>query len=199
MENVRKGLGARDLITTGIFTALFYIVDFVFAMVLSGLQLLVMFISSAAALAGGVIFLYLAVKVKKFGAVTIMSFLIGVIMFLMGHFWPYLVFGAVFGLLADFLCGRGAYKDFWWNAAGYAVFIIGFTLGAYTPMLIFSDDFVTTRTRMGMPAEYIQQILDFTHGPLVIAGFGSAAICAIAGAFIGRLLLRKHFEKAGIV
>jgi energy-coupling factor transport system substrate-specific component len=199
MGDSKKGLGARDLITTGIFTALYFIVVFVFAMVFSGLPVLTMFITSADALAAGVIFLYLAVKVGKFGAVTIMSFLIGAIMFLAGHFWPCLIFGALFGAAADFLCGRGNYKNFWWNAAGYAVFILGLTLDGYTPMLIFSGAFVATRTQMGMSPEYIQQVLDFTHGPLMIASFGAAAVCAVLGALIGRLLLRKHFEKAGMV
>ncbi|MDR0642658.1 MAG: MptD family putative ECF transporter S component [Treponema sp.] len=195
----KKGLRAKDLITTGIFTALFFIVVFVFAMVFSGLPVLTMFITAADALVAGIIFLYLAVKVGKFGAVTIMSFLIGVIMFLAGHFWPCVIFGTVFGLAADFLCGRGAYKSFWWNAAGYVVFILGLTLDGYTPMLIFSDAFVATRTQMGMSPEYIQQVLDFTHGPLMIASFGAAAAAAIIGAFIGKMLLRKHFEKAGML
>ncbi|MDR2303532.1 MAG: MptD family putative ECF transporter S component [Treponema sp.] len=199
MGDIKKGLRAKDLITVGIFTALFIVVDFAFAMLLSGLGILVMFITSVCALVSGTFFLYVAVKVRKFGAVTIMSFLVGAFMFLAGHFWPCLVFGAVFGLGADFLAGRGGYKNFWWNAAGYVVMILGFTLDGYTPMVIFRDAFVTSRTQMGMSAEFIQMVLDFTHGPLLIASFGVAVACALIGAFIGRLLLRKHFEKAGIL
>jgi energy-coupling factor transport system substrate-specific component len=199
MGNIKKGLRAKDLITVGIFTALFIAVDFALAMIMSGLGPLVMFITSAAGLVSGTFFLYVAVKVRKFGAVTIMSFLVGLFMFLGGHFWPCLVFGTVFGLGADLLCGRGGYKNFWWNAAGYAVMILGFTMDAYTPMIIFSDAFVTSRTQMGLSAEFIQMMLDFTHGPLLIACFGIAVVCALIGAFIGRLLLRKHFEKAGIL
>jgi energy-coupling factor transport system substrate-specific component len=128
-----------------------------------------------------------------------MSFLFGVFMFLGGHFWPCLVFGAVFGLGADFLSGRGGYRNFQWNTAGYVVLILGLTLDAYTPMIIFRDAFVTSRTQMGMSAEFIQMVLDFTRSPLLIASFGVAAVCALIGAFIGGALLRKHFEKAGIL
>ncbi|MDR0400237.1 MAG: MptD family putative ECF transporter S component [Treponema sp.] len=199
MGEKKKGLRARDLITTGIFTALFIIVTFVFAMVLSGMPILTLFITSAGGLVSGTFFLYLAVKVGKFGAVTLMSFLVSLFMFLAGHFWPCLIFGAIFGLGADFLCGLGGYKKFWWNVAGYVVMILGLSLDGYTPMLFFADAFVASRAQMGMSPEYVERILDITRGPLLIGAFGVAAICAVMGACIGRLLLRKHFEKAGIL
>ena len=199
MEQAKQKLKAKDLITAGIFTALFIIVLFVFAMLLSGIPVVSLFTSCADALLGGVIFLFLAMKVRKFGAVSIMSFLIGAFMFLAGHFWPCLVSGAVFGLIADFLCTRGGYVKFGWNTLGYTVFCLALTLKAYTPMLFFADEFIATRTQMGMSSEYIQNFLELTRGPLMAAAFAASAVCAVLGALLARLLLEKHFKKAGVI
>jgi energy-coupling factor transport system substrate-specific component len=198
MKNQKQGLRAKDLITTGIFTMLFFIVVLVFAVLCSGIPMLQPFIVCADAVVGGVIFLYLVTKVRKFGAVTIMSSLIGLIMCLAGHFWPCIVFGIVFGLLSDFLCSVGGYKNFGWNTAGYAALIIGLTLDGYSPMLFFAETFRQSRLEMGMSAEIVQQILDVIRGPMVIVAFAGAVVCSVIGAFIGKALLRKHFEKAGI-
>ncbi|MDR1070255.1 MAG: MptD family putative ECF transporter S component [Gracilibacteraceae bacterium] len=199
MKTGTRGLRAKDLITTGIFTLVFFAVVFVFAMLFTTVPLLMPFISCADAIVGGVIFLYLATKVRKFGAITIMSGIIGLVMCLAGHFWPCLVFGVCFGLLADFLCSRGEYKTFGWNAAGYAAMILGLALDGYSPMLFFESAFRQSRLDMGLSEEIIRQILDVIHGPLVIAAFAGAVICSVAGAFIGKALLKKHFEKAGIL
>ncbi|MDR1206344.1 MAG: MptD family putative ECF transporter S component [Peptococcaceae bacterium] len=192
-------LRAKDLITTGIFTLLFFVVVTVFAMLLSGIPMMQPFIVCADAIVGGVIFLYLVTKVRKFGAVAIMSGLVGLIMCLAGHFWPCIVFGAVFGLLADFLCSRGGYKRLGWNTAGYAAMILGLALDGYSPMLFFEDAFRQSRLDMGMSEGIIQQILDVIHGPMIIAAFAGALVCSVIGAFIGKALLKKHFEKAGIL
>jgi energy-coupling factor transport system substrate-specific component len=192
-------LRAKDLITTGVFTMLFFVVVVVFAVVFTTIPLLMPFISCADAVVGGVIFLYLATKVRKFGAITLMSGLIGLVMCLAGHFWPCIIFGVVFGLSADFLCSRGAYKKFGWNTAGYAAMMLGLALDGYSPMLFFEDAFRQSRLDMGMSGEMIQKILDVIHGPLLIAAFAGTMVCSIIGALIGKALLKKHFEKAGIL
>jgi energy-coupling factor transport system substrate-specific component len=199
MSTNRQRLRAKDLITTGIFTLLFFVVITVFAVLFTTIPMLMPFISCADALCGGAIFFYLATKVRKFGAITLMSSLIGLVMCLAGHFWPCILFGIVFGLLADFLCSRGEYKSFGWNTAGYAAMILGLALDGYSPMLFFEESFIQSRLEMGMSGEVIDALLAAIHGPLLIAAFAGAIICSILGALIGRVLLKKHFEKAGIL
>jgi energy-coupling factor transport system substrate-specific component len=199
MSTDRQRLRAKDLITIGIFTLLFLVVVTVFAMLFTTIPMLMPFISCADALFGGVIFLYLATKVRTFGAITLMSSLIGLVLCLAGHFWPCILFGMVFGLLADFLCSRGEYKSFGWNTAGYAAMILGLALDGYSPMLFFEESFRQSRLDMGMSTEVIDSLLAAIHGPLLIAAFAGAVACSVIGALIGRLLLKKHFEKAGIL
>jgi energy-coupling factor transport system substrate-specific component len=192
-------LKAKDFITTGIFTGLFFVVILVFAMAFSAVPMMTALIVCFDALAGGVIYLYLRLKVQKFGAITMMSAIIGLIMCLAGHFWPCIIFGVLFGLLSDFLSSRGGYKKFGWNTAGFAALILGIALDGYTPMLFFEGAFRETRLRMGMNPELIERILDVFHGPLLIAAFGGAVVCSVIGALIGNALLHKHFVKAGLL
>ena len=71
-------LRAKDLITTAIFTVLYFVVIFAFAMALMALPFISLFITCFVAVFGGVIFLYLVTKVRKFGAVTILSAIVGI-------------------------------------------------------------------------------------------------------------------------
>jgi energy-coupling factor transport system substrate-specific component len=77
--------------------------------------------------------------------------------------------------------------------------ILGLALDGYSPMLFFEEAFRQSRLDMGMSGEIIQQILDVIHGPLIIAAFAGAIICSVIGSLIGKALLRKHFEKAGVL
>ena len=196
MNNTLK---AKDFITIGIFTALFFMVILIFAMAFSAIPVMTAFIACFDALAGGVIYLYLRIKIQKFGAITLMSAIIGLIMCLAGHFWPCIFFGVLFGLLSDFLSSRGGYKKLVWNTAGFVALILGIAMDGYTPMLFFAKAFRETRLQMGLTPELVEQILAVFRGPLLIAAFGGAAVCAVVGALIGNALLHKHFVKAGLL
>jgi energy-coupling factor transport system substrate-specific component len=128
-----------------------------------------------------------------------MSGLIGLLMCLVGHFWPCIVFGTLFGLFSDWICSRGGYKALAWNTLGYIVLILGLSLDSYSPMLFFESTFRQTRLNMGMDSGIIEQMLNIIHGPLVLAAFAGSAVCAVIGALIGKALLKKHFVKAGIL
>ncbi len=199
MNNKKTGLRAKELITLGIFTALMIIVIFAFAMLMSGIPIVSLFTSCAVSLVCGTVFMYIATKIQKFGAISIMGLLIGLFMFLAGHFWLsviWLTFGSV---LSDFICLKGRYINFKLNALAYSVFCVALTLSSYTPMLFFAENFAKTRTQMGMTEQYIQKTLELTHGPLIVIVFGLTILCAFVGALIGRGLLRKHFQRAGVL
>jgi energy-coupling factor transport system substrate-specific component len=196
MNNTLK---VKDLITIGIFSALFFMVMMILSMAFSAVPVILVFIVCFDGLAGGVIYLYLRLKVQKFGAITLMSAIIGLIMCLAGHFWPCIFFGVLFGFLSDFLSSRGGYKKLVWNTAGFFALILGIAMDGYTPMLFFAKAFRETRLQMGLTPELIERILAVFRGPLLIAAFGGSAVCAVIGVLIGNALLHKHFVKAGLL
>ena len=73
-------------------------------------------------------------------------------------------------------------------------------MGAYIPMVILPvqfDEFMRRKGDVSSFAGIIHVIrANWWIIPLMILG---TVICAIIGGFIGKKMLRKHFEKVGIV
>jgi energy-coupling factor transport system substrate-specific component len=66
-------------------------------------------------------------------------------------------------------------------------------------MLLFEGALRQSRLDMGMSDGVMQQILEVIHDPMIVAAFAGALVCSVIGAFIGKALLKQHFEKVGIV
>lgn len=79
-----RGLKGRDLITVGIFTALYFVINFLF-MLLSGLHpYLWVFMPAIDALFAGIPFMLACAKVPKFGTVLIIGMVPSLIYFITG-------------------------------------------------------------------------------------------------------------------
>ena len=138
------------------------------AMAFSAIPVMLAFIGCFEALVGGVIGLYLRLKVQKFGAITLMSAIIGVIMYLARHFWPCMFFG----VLSDSLSSAEDTKNLRGTQADLSCAHPGDSADGYTLMLFFAKAFRETRLQMGMTPELIEWMLAVFRGPLLIVAFG---------------------------
>lgn len=77
---------SKDLITTGIFNAI-YIVLFFMSGMIGFIPVLLPVIPFIATLLVGISFMLFVSKINNFGMVTIMGFLMGLMMFATGHTW----------------------------------------------------------------------------------------------------------------
>ena len=83
-----RGLKGRDLITVGIFTALYFVINFLF-MLLGGLHpYLWVFMPAIDALFAGIPFMLACAKVPKFGTVLIIGMVPSLVYFITGMFTP---------------------------------------------------------------------------------------------------------------
>jgi energy-coupling factor transport system substrate-specific component len=145
----------------------------------------------------GIPFMLFLTRVKKFGMVTIMGILSGLLMGLTGMgFWG-VPMGVIFGLLGDLILKSGGYKSAKKSLIGYAVFSL-WMVGTYIPMYFMVED-----SRASFAASFGEEYADRVMAVmpmwsiiLVIAGI---FIFAILGGLLGKALLKKHFAKAGIV
>lgn len=128
-----------------------------------------------------------------------MGVIIGILSSASGMFWMMAVFYAVFGVLADLICASGKFKSFKRNLLGYCVFALP-PMGGHVPMAILPEQFDAFMAEKG----------DFSAFSGVIDAIGAnwwalplmaaiTVLCAVISGMIGRKLLRKHFERAGIV
>lgn len=132
-------------------------------------------------------------KVKKFGMITLMAVLSGLLMGLTGMgFWGILT-GIVSSLLADLILKSGEYKSASKGLLGYAVFSL-WMIGTYIPMY-----FMVEESRASFGDEYADQVMAVMPMWSIVLVIASIFVFAILGGLIGKKLLKKHFVKAGIV
>ena len=83
-ETVRKGLSVKDLVTTGIFTALLFVFTMVGGVFFATNPVLTFYMPAGSALLCGPIYLLMVAKVQKRWSLTIMGVLIGIVWFVTG-------------------------------------------------------------------------------------------------------------------
>ena len=144
----------------------------------------------------GIPFMLFLTRVKKFGMVTIMGVLSGLLMGLTGMgFWG-VPMGLIFGLLGDLILKSGDYKSAKKSILGYAVFSL-WMVGTYIPMyFMVEDSWASFAASFGEEyADRVMAVMPMWSIILVVAGI---FVFAILGGLLGKTLLKKHFAKAGI-
>lgn len=186
-------LQAKDLINLGLFTVLYFVIGCCVAIPIGFVPIFMPILGALWALITGIPFMLFLTRVKKFGMVTIMGILSGLLMGLTGMgFWGVLT-GAIFGLISDLILKSGGYKSVKKSLIGYAVFSI-WIVGTYIPMYFMVED---SRASFGEEyADKVMAVMPMWSIVLVIAGI---FVFAILGGLLGKALLKKHFAKAGIV
>lgn len=189
-------LQVKDLISIGIFTAIYFVIFFACGM-LGYIPVLFILLPLYLPVITGIPFMLFLTRVRKFGMVTIMSIILGLIMFATGHTWVPIITAAICGIAADLIFKAGGYRSFKHSAIGYGVFSL-WSMGAMLPMWIMRDSyFAYIRDSMG--DEYTNAVLALTPDWVAFAVFAVAFVSGVIGAFFGRAVLKKHFQRAGIV
>lgn len=152
----KKKLNAKDLINIGIFTVIYFVMFFI-AGILGYIPIFMVAIPLVLGILGGIPFTLFLTKTGKFGAVTIMGTLVGLLNFLIGQSWISIVFGIVFGLLADLIFKAGTYKSWKYTVIGYCVFT-EWVIGSMLPMWIMRDVFFVNRSLFALSGGEKQKI-----------------------------------------
>ena len=198
MENKSKKLKAKDFITVGIFTAILFAVEFALGMLGYIHPFIVASYVIILPLASGIPMMLFYTKVEKFGMITIVSVLLAIIMFVggMGYLGAPLII--ISGLVADFIAKSGNYKSFKKTVLSFGVFNL-WICSNYFPILVTAESYRKDLIDGGFSAEYANNLFAAinvkTIGILVVLCFVFGCI----GAVIGKAVVKKHFEKAGIV
>lgn len=193
-----RGLKGRDLITVGIFTALYFVINFLF-MLLSGLHpYLWVFMPAIDALFAGIPFMLAYAKVPKFGTVLIIGMVPSLIYFITGMFTP-LILGLMLAscVVAEIIRAATRYESFAGNAVAYAVFGFGMC-GSPLPLWAFHDSFVAQIAGQGMGADYLATLETAANPGMLVAMFVATFVAGLIGAYIARGMFKKHFVKAGL-
>lgn len=198
-HNKKKQIQIKDLISIGIYTALYFVM-----VALSNVVLFIIpgysyvFIPIIAALVSGTIYMLMVAKVQKFGAITIMGLMMGLNFFLTGRF-PASIFIAIgIALIADLIAYASKYQSRKAILSSYVVFSFN-TVGPVLPMFIFPEIYTYHLINQGRDATYIENAFaDITQQTFIILVVG-IIVAAVIGGLFGQRMIKKHFERAGIV
>lgn len=188
-------LNAKDLINVGIYTAIYLVIFFVIGM-LGAIPILYPLEYLLIPVLTGIPFMLFLTKVEKFGMVSIMGIILAVFWYLMGYTWIPTITYIAAGLLSDFILSLGKYKSFKVSVAGYWIFSCAM-IGCAAPMWLLTSTYME-QVRSVMGDEYVAGITKYMPSWMGIAGIGIILVSSVTGALLGRKMLKKHFERAGI-
>ena len=199
MNTQKKGMTGKDIITVGIFSAIYFVINFAF-MLLSGLHpLLWILMPGLIAVFAGIPFLMMCTKVPKTGAVVLMGFITALIYFVTGQFTVVILIAfAVSCILAELCRICSHYRSFRGNALAYVFFSLRM-IGSPLPVWIMRDSFLAQISQQGMPEAYVSTLAALTSPGMIVVLVGAPIVGAILGILLAKGMFRKHFEKAGIL
>lgn len=190
-----KKLETKDLIYSGGYAVIYMIVAMICSMLLGFIPFLAIYgFQLAVGVACSTIYMLFARKVRKFGAVTILALLVGMMSAGGGHIYT-LFLALPIGLVADFICHLGKYE----SKNMYNLSYIIFNLLSVTPTLnlltakeatlkqygdYYNEDYVIALELL------ITNYMVYVQGALAILG-------GILGVLFANRMLKKHFNKVG--
>lgn len=190
-------LKGKDLISVGIYSAIYFVIMMLVAM-LGVVPVLYPTLVIFVPIIGGIPFMLFLTKVKKFGMIWIMSVLMGILMIVCGMGYYALIVGIVTGLLAELAFKSGKY-----NSTGKAVLTSGvfglWVWGNYLQLFIDREAFFASPTRQGLGDDFINTINTMLPTWMCPVMLLICFVCGLLGGLLGKKLLKKHFSKAGIV
>jgi len=150
----QSGLTARDLVITGIFTAL----HLVFMMAGGGFfapnPVLTFLMPAGAALLTGPVYLLLIAKVPKHGPVMVLGAIEAIVIFVTGMYWLWAVALFALGIVADLIAGAGDFRNRSLNLLSFVVFSLN-PLGSYLMLWITPAAYSEYLTGRGSSQDYM--------------------------------------------
>jgi len=186
----------KDLITTGIYTALYIVALFV-ASVVNITPLTFMFYPAAAAFLGAVFFLMLAVKVKNNFSVIVWGIIVGLLFLVlgMGMALPFFVVGAV---IAQIMISKTEHNNLTVIMLAYMLVAVC-SVGGYAQLFFTTDAYLQEASARGLADDFVNGLSNYATMPFLLVVIAVTAVLAGLGNLLGRAIMKKHLIKAGVV
>ena len=184
------------MVTIGVFGVIYFVCMFAVGM-MGVVPILYLLYPMAFGVVGGPIVLLFMAKVQKPWALVIFGMITPIIMFLFGHTLLVPGVALVTMLVAEGIRRIGKYRSLRYNMLAYVV-MATILCSSLLQMLVMKARYLQlTEAEMGREyTEALEKLISVRNMGLVYLG---AVLGGIVGALLGRKLLKKHFEKAGIV
>ncbi len=191
-------LTVRDLVITGIFGALLLAAAAIGGVGFAITPTLTFYFPLGASLLPGPIFLLYLAKVPKRGGLTLIGIVVALLNLVTGMHWGNAIGAVVCAILAELIAGFGKYKSKKLNTIAYIVYSYAM-MGSYVVYFIDPAGWAARMLGNGTSQDYIDQMNAAAGSSTLIIMIVGVAIVSVISASMGNLLLKKQFEKAGII
>ena len=184
VPSAKKKFSIRDIMTI----AAMMVICFIIMMVMSSLTLPfpLVYLYGSAGIDGficAVFFLVAANRVNKHGLLFAWAGIYGLIQGVMGYMF-----------------GKDTYRNPLRTRIGWTINCVGNFVGCAVPLWWAWDSYTAMALESGFTSETLEMQMAMVTSPaLMLLGAAITAVLTFLGTLFGQRLLRKHFQKAGIV
>lgn len=192
---MKEQLKVKDLITIGVFVVIYFI--FMFAVGMIGLiPILFLCYPTILGIVSSTIVIFFMSKVQKPFALLIFGIISPIIMFICGHTYILVLLSSVSIILAELIRKLFGYKTLKGIMFSYPIFNT-WICASLMQMLLIKEKYLEMCKMMGADyANTLEQLISYKSMFLVYVG---AILGGIIGSYIAKFLLKKHFQKAGLI
>ncbi|MFV0362030.1 MAG: MptD family putative ECF transporter S component [Suipraeoptans sp.] len=196
MKVKRNKLGAKDLIVAGAFAALYVVLLMVVVSLLGFIPITYILAPFFISVVLGPVYMLYVMKVPKTGAIIILAAVVGLVTS-MGGVWYAFIWSMFLGIIAELIARAGRYKSKKMYGASFSIFACA-NMGPFL-ILAFSKSTFLKACLEYYGQDYVDTLDRLTPSWIILALMALAFAGGIIGSIIGTNILKKHFEKAGIV
>lgn len=198
MDKKENKLQVKDLIMIGVFSALYFVLNMVGGMPFAMNPILTFYQPMGSALLSGIIFMFLIAKAPKRGTITILAVIMCILRFATGMHWAMGVGTLIAGIIAEIIAGSKRYKNKKMNMLSFGIFALG-DIGTFLVYFINPESWSNAMIKKGTDISYIESMNAAAANWMIYVIVIGTFLVALLSAWIGMKLLKKQFEKAGIV
>lgn len=184
----------KDIAMIGIFGALLFVITMLAGSLMALSMTVQMYSVAIIALFSAPLYMLVMAKVHKKGAVIGICALVGILWVLFGGFFV-LFWMIVLGIIGEILVSRTGYQSYKVLTVSFGLYTVAYYLGAIAPIYYYPAYVY----KLGYPAETSDALIAAGHTPAGYIAIPVTIAAIIVAAVIAKALLKKHFEKAGVV
>lgn len=194
--HINQKFKTKDLVLIGIFAVIYFVIMFGVGM-MGIVPILFLAYPFVLGLTGGIISMLVMAKAQKPWITSIFGMIAPIIMFVGGHTYVIIINSLIVMILVEIIRRSGNYHDIKKDTLANGVFNM-WICGSLMQMLLMHDEYMAM-TVPTMGQEYADKLEALITYPNMAIVYLIAFIGGILGAIIAKKLLRKHFEKAGLI
>ena len=187
-------LKMKDIATIGIFSALLFVVTMVAGALMGISMVLNMYSVAVVAVLSAPLYMLIMAKVHKKGAVLLTFAIVGILWGLFGGIFV-LIWMLGFGVVGEVLASKSKYQNYKMLTVSFGLYSVGYYLGAIAPLYYYPAFW----SGFDRPKETVDAMIAAAHSTAGLAAIPVTLIAIVIGAVIAKRILKKHFEKAGVI